>query len=142
MAKATAGYSGAPLAKKLGLKPGFVIRLVNPPPHYFELFEAWPEGVKIVPEQTSGKALLHYFATDAKALVRDLPALKSQIAPAGTIWISWPKKASGIATDLTENGVCAAALACGLVDVKVCAIDAVWSGLKLVIPVKDRPAKR
>lgn len=134
----TAGYSQTPLAKKLGIKKGFHIRLVNQPGYYLSLFEDMPADVKLLHEKKSPKHLVHYFAREARYLQKDLPALKKEIEPDGMIWVSWPKKASKVLTDITEDTVRELALANGLVDIKVCAIDETWSGLKLVIPVKDR----
>ncbi len=134
----TSGYSNTPLAKKLGIKEGFTIRLVNPPEHYFELFDDFPDKVKIIKETKSKKNLIHYFTKQSKELHRDIISLRNEIEANGTIWISWPKKAAKVPTDLTEDVIRNLALANGLVDVKVCAVDEVWSGLKLVIPVKDR----
>ncbi|MEO7767167.1 MAG: hypothetical protein ABIS01_07065 [Ferruginibacter sp.] len=135
----TAGYSGTPLAKKLGIKSGFKIRLVNQPGNYFSLFHDLPASITILTEKKSRKNLIHYFALQAKDLQRDIPFLKNEIEPDGMIWISWPKKASKVSTDITEDTIRKFALANGLVDIKVCAVDDTWSGLKLVIPVKDRP---
>jgi len=136
----SAGYSGTPLAKKLGLKAGAHIRLVDPPPHYRSLFDDWPEGVTEASD-AGAKDFIHLFVHDAKAFRAALPRLKRELKPSGSLWVSWPKKASKVATDLDENVIRDAALAIGLVDVKVCAVDETWSGLKLVIPVKDRPAR-
>ena len=86
------------------------------------------------------KDFIHCFAVEAAALRKTLPALKREMAPSGSLWVSWPKKAGKVATDVSANIVRDAALAIGLVDVKVCAVDETWSGLKLVIPVKDRRA--
>jgi hypothetical protein len=138
----TTGYSGTPLAKKLGLKDGFKIRLVNQPKYYFDLFENFPENVSIETNIRSKKNLVHYFTKQASALTKDIEALRNEIEPNGMIWISWPKKASKIPTDITEDVIRNLALANGLVDVKVCAIDEIWSGLKLVIPVKDRETSK
>jgi hypothetical protein len=133
-----AGYSGAPLARKLGLKEGSKIRLVDAPAHYRSLFEEWPRGIALVEDAAVAKDFIHCFVTDAARLLEALPALKKEMAPAASLWVSWPKKAARIATDVSENVIRKAALANGLVDVKVCAIDETWSALKLVIPVKDR----
>lgn len=133
-----AGYSQSPLIKKMGIKNGFKIRLVNPPGHYFDLFDHWPDNVTFPRDTHSEKDLIHYFTTGTAQLERDLLALKGEIKPNGMIWISWPKKTSKMRTDVTENTIRAVALANGLVDVKVCALDAIWSALKLVIPVNDR----
>jgi hypothetical protein len=134
----TAGYSGTPLARKLGIKEKATIKLIRQPAHYFDLFTDFPKDVKIA----AGKSnidFIHYFSKDKATLIKDIPQLKKQLAPAGMIWISWYKKSAKIPTDITEDTVRDTALRNGLVDVKVCAVDDVWSGLKLVIPVKDRP---
>jgi hypothetical protein len=138
----TAGYSRTPLAKKLGIKSGYHIRLVNQPGYYFSLFDVMPPDVIFKKEKKTRKNLVHYFTMQAKDLQKDMPLLKNEIEADGVIWISWPKKASKMTTDVTENLVRDLALGNGLVDIKVCAIDEIWSGLKLVIPVKDRPASR
>jgi len=133
-----AGYSNTSLVKKLGIKPGFKIRFVDPPEHYFDLLEGLPADIVVFEDSVSGLDFVHYFTKQTASLERDLPALKQAIVPNGTIWISWPKKASKVTTDITEDVIRNLALSIGLVDVKVCAVDAVWSGLKLVIRVKDR----
>jgi len=133
-----AGYSGTPLVKKLGMKKDYRVRVVNQPANYFQLLGELPAGLRVSKDTRRGKDLIHCFLTSTKELSRTLPALKSEIEQAGSIWISWPKKSSGVETDITEDVVRRAAFAIGLVDVKVCAIDETWSGLKLVIPVKDR----
>lgn len=134
----TPGYSGTPLAKKLGIKSGFHIRLVSEPDYYFSLFDNMPGNVAVLTEKKTRKNMIHYFTTRANVLKKDLPLLKNEIESDGMIWVSWPKKASGVATDVTEDVIREFALRIGLVDIKVCAVDATWSGLKLVIPVKDR----
>ena len=134
----SAGYSGTPLEKKLGIREGFVISILHPPPYYFDLFTKWPEGLKIVKGGRQKRNLIHYFAKERAKLLKDLYELKNGIEQNGMIWISWPKKSSGVATDITEDFIRNLAIQHGLVDVKVCAVDAVWSGLKLVIPVKER----
>lgn len=134
----TAGYSGTPLAKKLGIKEGLVIRLINQPNHYFNLFDDFPVNVKIVKSASGKKNFIHYFVTKFSALQKDILSLKNEIEQDGMIWISWPKKSSKVETDVTEDIIRNLALANGLVDIKVCAVDEIWSGLKLVIPVKDR----
>lgn len=133
-----AGYSSTPLAKKLGIKAGFIIRLINPPANYYSLFTDMPANVNVVEEHDSKKDFIHCFTKVAAELGQLIPLLKSEIVQNGTIWISWPKKASKVATDITEDLIREMALANGLVDVKVCAVDEIWSGLKLVILVKDR----
>ena len=138
MSAQPAGYSGTPLAKKLGIKAGFTIRLINPPTHYFELFTDWPEQVCVMTDENAEKDLIHFFTKDEEDYLQVLPHLKNEIKPNGMIWVSWPKKASKVVTDVTEDLVRNYAIKIGLVDIKVCAVDEIWSGLKLVIPVKDR----
>ncbi len=133
-----AGYSGTPLAKKLGIKPGFKIRLVNQPDYYFELFIDLPADLTMLKDGKGRKDFIHYFATRAERLNSDIGQLRKEIEENGMIWISWYKKSSKIVTDVDEDVIRHIALKNGLVDVKVCAIDEKWSGLKLVIPVKDR----
>lgn len=134
----SAGYSGTPLAKKLGIKPGSILRLINQPVHYFELFADLPENLRIVSDPAASKDLIHFFTRTYDELNLLLPQLKGEIKSAGAIWVSWPKKSSGVQTDMTEDRIRDLALSIGLVDIKVCAVDEIWSGLKLVIPVKDR----
>ena len=134
----TAGYSGTPLAKKLGIKDGFRIRIVNQPAGYFDLFTDLPLDIEILEEKKTRKNLVHYFTKQFRELQRDIIALRNEIETDGMIWISWPKKASKVPTDITEDLIRNLALSNGLVDIKVCAVDEIWSGLKLVIPVKDR----
>ena len=134
----TAGYSGTPLAKKLGLKEGFLISVIGAPEGYFDLFDDMPAGVKNVPLEKGKKNFIHYFVTKEMQLVKDIWKLKNAIEQNGSIWISWPKKASKVPTAITEDIIRRIALQNGLVDVKVCAVNEVWSGLKLVIPAKDR----
>lgn len=134
-----AGYSPRPLRDKLGIKPGQRIRIQGAPAGYAETLGI-PDGVRVVDRLEAPLDLVQLFVEDARGLARELPRAKRALAPAGALWISWPKKASGIATDVTEDTVRAAALAAGLVDVKVCAVDDVWSGLKLVYRTADRAA--
>ncbi|UII23373.1 DUF3052 domain-containing protein [Fulvivirga ligni] len=132
-----AGYSGTPLAKKLGIKSGHFLRLLNQPAYYHELFNDFPDNVNF--EELNGRAdIIHFFTQNAYELMEQLPLLKGEIKQNGMIWVSWPKKASKVPTDVTEDVIRDLALKIGLVDVKVCAVDDVWSGLKLVIPLKDR----
>jgi hypothetical protein len=129
----TTGYSGTPLWKKLGILPGARIRTTNAPPNYLELIGPVADGVTISVRLTRGVDLWHLFATTQRAIGIELPTAMEAIRPAGMIWVSWPKKASGVATDVTEDRIRDLALPIGLVDVKVCAVDDTWSGLKLVI---------
>ena len=135
--KAT-GYSGTPLAKKLGIKPGFKIRLINPPDYYYDLFSDLPSDIKELKDEKTKKDFIHYFAKNTAQLYKDIKQLRQEIEENGMIWISWYKKSAKIETDLTENIIRDIALSNELVDVKVCAIDEIWSGLKLVIRLKDR----
>ena len=133
----TAGYSGTPLAKKLGIKEGFKISLFNQPEYYLRLFTDFPIDVKVINNKSKAD-FIHYFVKEGRQLAKDINKLKSGIEQNGMIWISWPKKSSKVETDITEDVVRNLALKNGLVDIKVCAVDEIWSGLKLVIPVKDR----
>jgi hypothetical protein len=128
-----AGYSGTPLAKKLGIKPGTCLCALDAPAHYTELLAPLPEGVAIEAAFTPDCDLVHLFVTLRVDLERALTQLRAQMRTDAMIWVSWPKKASKVATDISEDTIRAVALPMGLVDVKVCAVDAVWSGLKLVI---------
>ncbi len=131
-----AGYSGSPLVKKLGIKEGYNIELVGEPEYYFELFDAFPEEVKV--NESGEKDLVHIFIKESASLNEHLIHYKGKIKQNGMIWVSWPKKSSKVETDITESIVRDMAIKNGLVDVKVCAVDSIWSGLKLVIPIKNR----
>ncbi|MGZ5189472.1 MAG: DUF3052 family protein [Flavisolibacter sp.] len=132
------GYSGTPLAKKLGIKDRFKIAVLNEPDHYYTLFEDMPPDVDIHHNLNSKLDVIHYFVTEAKELSDNISSLKNSIVQNGMIWISWPKQSSKVPTDITEDVIRAIAIQNGLVDIKVCAVDNVWSALKLVIPVKER----
>lgn len=138
-----AGTSGKPLVQKLGIKPGFCIFVDGLATPYRDVVGKLPDDVTIPKTAKPPLDMVHLFAAEAKGLAAKLRSYRNAIAPDGMIWASWPKKASGVATDVTEALVRETALANGLVDIKICAVDDVWSGLKLVIPVKDRakPAK-
>jgi hypothetical protein len=137
-AKNPAGYSGTPLARKLGIKNGFKVRLVNRPENYYQMFKDFPEDVTEVEDRKTLLDFVHYFGREADKLDRELEAFKKQLQQEGMIWISWPKKSSGVKTDLNGNVVRAIGLKHGLVDIKVCSVNEIWSALKFVIPVKDR----
>lgn len=129
-----AGYPGTPLAKKLGIKPGSHVHAMDTPPGYHEWLAPLPGNV--VFEQRAGQSncdIVHLFVGSFAALRRTLPKARRTITPAGAIWVSWHKKSSGIPTDVTEDIVRRLALETDLVDVKVCAVADIWSGLKLVI---------
>jgi hypothetical protein len=128
-----AGYSGTPLAAKLGFKPGLRIAALGAPKGYLDLLAPLPDGVAISTRASARLDGVHLFSDRRAALAKSLPALMRAIAPDGFLWVSWPKKTSGVPTDVTEDVIRELALPLGLVDVKVCAVDATWSGLKLVI---------
>lgn len=133
-----AGYSGTPLARKLGIKPGQHIALLSKPPGYHEFLGPLPDKVKCA-GQLSGKLdFIQLFVTSQAELKRRFKDAKRALVAGGSIWISWPKKASGVATDLHENAIRKLGLELGLVDVKVCAVDETWSGLKFVYRLKDQ----
>jgi hypothetical protein len=134
--KPSFGYSGTPLVAKLGIKPGARMQVVSPPADFPETLGSLPENVERVSRGPLGFGLL--FVTRRDALVRGFPRLRDRLESNGMLWIAWPKKSSGAATDLTEHVVRQLGLALGLVDVKVCAIDSIWSGLKFVRRLSDR----
>ena len=135
----TSGYSGTPLAKKLGIKDNFSIMIVNAPDYYFDLFTDLPKN--LITTAKSNIDFIHYFTSKQATLTKDILSLKKQLAQDGMIWVSWYKKSAKMPTDVTEDIVRNLALKNGLVDIKVCAVDELWSGLKLVIPIKDRKKK-
>ena len=137
-----AGYSGTPLVKKLGIKPGDRMILCNEPETFLKDLGGLPPGVRATDRLTS-TANFQLFFTDRRAdLKKAFPELVKKLEANGMLWISWPKKSSGKPTDLTEDIVREIGLAAGVVDVKVCAIDDTWSGLKFVFRLKDRPAEQ
>lgn len=136
MPKPMAGYSQTPLVKKLGLKKGYKLVLINQPDYYFNLLDDLPD-VRLADENEQAD-FLHFFTKDIKELKEQLPVLKSRMKKDGTLWVSWPKKASKVPTTVDESLVRAAGLATGLVDVKICAVDEIWSGLKFMYRTKDR----
>jgi len=129
----TAGYSGTPLVRKLGVKEGMRVAWLDAPEGFVALLDPLPDGLRVRASARGKLDLAVCFATRRAVLARRLPGLREAIRPDGMVWAAWPKKASGVATDITEDVVREIALPLGLVDVKVCAIDATWSGLKLVI---------
>jgi hypothetical protein len=137
-----AGHSGKPLVQKLGIQPGFCIFIEGAPTAYGDIVGPLPADVTIAKRLKAPLDMVHLFATEAAGLAGKLRGCRDAIQPDGMIWVSWPKKSSGIATDLTDVVVRAAALPLGLVDIKVCAIDEVWSGLKFVIPKNQRKSHR
>jgi len=139
---ATAGYSGTPLVKKLGLTPALKVLLLHPPDNYFQLLEADLSTQQCRPRETPD--WVHLFATSQKVFEKSMTTLKPLWSKNTgiVIWVSWYKKSAGIPTDLTENIIRDYALQNGLVDIKVCAVNEQWSGLKLVVPVKARTTTR
>jgi hypothetical protein len=132
-----AGYSGTPLPQKLGIKPGVRLSVAFAPADFKHTL-AVPPGVERVGERSSFDVGI-VFCTNLADLRKRLPPAMRRLDPSGGLWIAWPKRASGIATDITEDRVRELALAAGLVDNKVCAIDDTWSGLRLVVRIADRP---
>jgi hypothetical protein len=135
-----AGYSGTPLAKKLGIKEGSRVALVNAPADFESTLEQLPDGVAFVKRPTKQLDIILFFVLTERALARDFEKLASRLIANGMIWIAWPKKSTGVATDLSFERVQRIGLDAGLVDVKICAIDETWSGLKFVYRLKDRSA--
>jgi hypothetical protein len=133
-----AGYSGTPLLKKLGIKPDQVLFFSNAPQSYFDELAPLPENVRVSSTMPSRAHFIHLFCTSQSDLQKKLLKARSHLRDDGMIWVSWPKKASKVETDLDENNIREFGLKAGLVDVKVCAVDQTWSGLKFVIPVRDR----
>ena len=135
-----AGYSGTPLAKKIGIKEGTRIALVNAPKDFqFEPSEL-PANVEFVKAQARSLDIILFFVTTERSLTKDFSKLAARLTANGMIWIAWPKKSSGVATDLSFERVQRIGLDAGLVDVKICAVDDTWSGLKFVYRLKDRPS--
>jgi hypothetical protein len=128
-----AGYSGTALVRKLGFKPGMRAHLVGAPVDLGALLGELPDGVRVLARPADGLDIVLLFVRERRELERRLPALQAKLDRAGMVWVAWPKRASKVPTDMTEDVVRDVALPRGLVDVKVCAIDATWSGLKLVI---------
>jgi hypothetical protein len=133
MMAVVAGYSGTPLAKKLGIKAGANICLSHAPKDYGGLVAPLPDGVRLVGRVSEATDLIHIFVTRRKDLESGLKSTLKAMRPDAAVWVSWPKKASGVATDITEDTIRDVALPMGLVDIKVCAVDDIWSGLKLVV---------
>lgn len=133
-----AGYSGTPLAKKLGIKAGMRVVAMGAPADYASLLAPLPDDVAIRRRLAKEECFIHLFARDRAALRGRLPRAREALAKDGVLWLSWPKKASGVETDLDGAVIRAAGLEVGLVDVKVCAVDQTWSGLKFVYRLKDR----
>ena len=129
----SAGYSGTPLARKLGIVPGMRVLLERAPDDYPKLVAPLPDGVVFARSPSKSVELVHVFATERVALEKALRRYRAKLAPDAAVWVSWPKKSSKVPTDITEDTIREVALPLGWVDVKVCAVSEVWSGLKLVV---------
>ena len=134
-----AGYSGTPLPKKLGMKPEATVILIGAPPDFAGTLGDLPDGLRVKNRLAGSADVVVAFFESRRRLEARLERLAAAIYPDGGLWIAWPKRASGVETDITEDVVRELALAGGLVDNKVCAIDATWSGLRLVYRLRDRP---
>lgn len=134
----SSGYSGTPLARKLGLKEGQTVFLVNQPKNYFELFTNFPKVNFVEDSGEDSVDFIHFFCTHLEVLEQHFATCKSLLKKNGSFWVSWPKKSSKIPKDLDGNIVRRFGLNHGLVDVKVCAVNSDWSGLKFVYRLKDR----
>jgi hypothetical protein len=128
-----AGYSGTPLAKKLGYKPAMQVCLLGAPAGFRQLLEPLPDAVSFASRSGKSTDMVHLFTAKRAELARALQTARKTLKPEASIWVSWPKKASKVPTDITEDVIRAEALPLGLVDIKVCAVDETWSGLKLVL---------
>ena len=135
----SAGYSGTPLAKKLGFKAGQRVCAPGAPPDYRKLLAPLPEGIEFQTRVSRTTDVVHFFTASKVQLAKNLLAWLKVLAPEAAIWVSWPKKASNVPSDVTEDTIRAVALPMGLVDIKVCAVDDTWSGLKLVLRKEARP---
>jgi len=138
MSPKAAGYSGTPLPKKLGIPATGRALFVGAPDHFAKLVGPLPPGLDVASRATPGLDYIHVFTLREADLQRRLEQLVPKLAKNGAMWISWPKRSSGVATDITEDVIRRHALRAGVVDVKVCAVDETWSGLKLVYRLKDR----
>ena len=133
-----AGYSGTPLPQKLGIKANANVALINAPANYRKLLGVAARGVEFSSAAKAGCEFVHFFTTQRSELEKQLPQLRTKLANTGMIWISWPKKSARVPTDITEDVIRTVALPLGFVDVKVCAVDETWSGLKLMIRKENR----
>lgn len=127
------GYSGTPLVAKLGIKPGAEVYLSCPPENYLDWVAPLPDGVKFAKRPSASTGFVHHFTTRADELGKALGAYRKNLGPEAIVWVSWPKKSAKVPTDITEDTIRELALPLGWVDIKVCAVTEVWSGLKLVV---------
>jgi hypothetical protein len=137
-----AGYSGTPLAQKLGIKPEQKVVTIGAPAGYRKLLAPLPKGISFTTEVAAAAPFVHFFVTKRSTLETELKRLRKLIADTGVVWVSWPKKSSGVTTDITEDVIREVALPLGFVDIKVCAVDDTWSGLKLMIRRENRADRR
>lgn len=133
MPRSVAGYSGTPLAKKLGIGPDARVLVLGEPAHYRRLLAPLPAGVRFETRVSTRLGVVHVFVTERSDLAKRLTAFRRQLGPDAAVWVSWPKRAANVQTTITEDVIRELALPLGFVDVKVCAVDDVWSGLKLVV---------
>ena len=133
-----AGYSKKSLVEKLGIKEGFAIAIIGAPKNYAATLGTLPAGIKQTKQPKGPLDFIQFFCSKRSALEDNFPALKEALSPSAMLWVSWPKGSSGVSTDLSENVVREIGLRNGLVDVKVCAVDEIWSGLKFVFRIRDR----
>jgi hypothetical protein len=133
-----AGYSGKPLAQKLGIKPAMTVTVINQPTNYRQVLGQDADGVEFYDRTRSDSSFVHLFTTRRSELEKQLSRLRMKLPDTCTLWVSWPKKSAGVPTDITEDVIRAVALPLGFVDVKVCAIDETWSGLKLMVRRTNR----
>lgn len=132
------GYSGTPLVEKLGLRPGDKALFVDAPEHYVDLLGGLPDRVRLLSRAGKGMDFIHFFVRRRSRLDRRLPGLVRALGSDGMVWLSWPKKSSSLESELAEGDIRTAGLEAGLVDVKICAVDEDWSGLKFVYRLEDR----
>ena len=137
-----AGYSGTPLPQKLGIKPGMIVVAIDAPDNYRKLLAPTPSGVNFATCPVGKTKFVHLFATRRSELAKELSILRRKTAEDAAVWVSWPKKSSGVATDITEGVIRAVALPLGSVDIKACAVDETWSGLKLMIRRDNRKSSK
>jgi hypothetical protein len=138
LGKEMAGYSKTPLAQKLGIKPAAKVAALNAPADYRKLLAPLPAGVSFTDKATKGAAFVHLFVAERRVLEKELKRLRGVIDDAGVLWVSWPKKSAGLGSDITEDVIREVCLPLGFVDIKVCAVDETWSGLKLMIRRENR----
>ena len=137
-----AGHSSTRLAQKLGIKPATMVVVINEPANYRKLLGQAVDGVEFSDRIGSDSSFIHFFTTQRGELQKQLTRLRKNLSDTGTLWISWPKKSARVPTDVTENVIRAVALPLGFVDVKVCAVDETWSGLKLMVRRTNRKLPR